>query len=631
MLQTLRKSASGFIAKILMALLIVSFGIWGIADVFRGFGGQTLAQVGSTEITIPEFRNLYQQRVQQISQQIKRGITPDMARSFGLPDQVLNERLAEASLDERARKLGLALSDEEMARRISENPAFRGPSGTFDPNYFNQVLRSNGYTEARFVEAERRLALRQQLIESLGGGFEVPQAMRDAFRRYETEERTVSYVVLEPAALDTIASPTDEQLKSFFDARKAAFRSPEFRNVAVLALTPDALAASVQVSDTDLKAAYQANLARFGTPEKRVVQQVVFPNADEAKAAADKIAGGATFADIVSARQLTPGDVDLGNVARDAIFDKAVADAAFGLPQGGTSGVVNGRFGPVIVHVETITAGTTQPFQDVAAKLLTDLQKQRAQQQLADMHDKVEDELAGGAKLPEAAQKLGLQLIQLNTDSAGKTPDGTPIEEIPSRSDVLRGAFAADVGASNDPLTLPNNGGYVWYEVENITPARDRTFDEAKAQALERFKEDEASKQLDARLEALKKAIADGTPFDKAATDAGLQVKVAAGLRRGRANDGGIPQGALNAVFETAQGQVGSAPTDVGDGRILFEVTKAVIPASMGEDEQVLATIRQRMQEDLMTAYLVQLQSDLGAKVNRAALDAIVGGGTATN
>lgn len=132
MLETLRKSASGIVAKILMGLLILSFGIWGIADVFRGFGSQTLATIGSSEITVPEFRQLYQERLQQISQQLKRGITPDQARAFGLPDQVLNERLAEAALDDQASSLGLALSDEEIAKRVQQNPAFFGPSGSFD-------------------------------------------------------------------------------------------------------------------------------------------------------------------------------------------------------------------------------------------------------------------------------------------------------------------------------------------------------------------------------------------------------------------------------------------------------------------------------------------------------------------
>ncbi len=123
MLQSLRKHASGFVAKLLMALLIVSFGIWGIADVFRGFGSQTLATIGSTELTVPEFRQLYQERLQQISQQIKRGVAPDQARALGIPDQLLSEQLSEAALDDRATRL----EARAFGRRVGEaHPAEPG-------------------------------------------------------------------------------------------------------------------------------------------------------------------------------------------------------------------------------------------------------------------------------------------------------------------------------------------------------------------------------------------------------------------------------------------------------------------------------------------------------------------------
>lgn len=630
MLDTLRKSASGIVAKILMGLLILSFGIWGIADVFRGFGSQTLATIGSTEITVPEFRQIYQERLQQISQQLKRGITPNMARAFGLPDQVLNERLAEAALDDQAKSLGLSLSDEEIARRVQQNPAFFGPSGSFDANYFNMLLRQNGYTEARFVEAERRLALRQQIIQSLGGGVTVPAVLKDALVRFEQEQRSVNYALLRSANLPALADPSDEELRTFFDARKVAFRAPEFRTVDVLALTPQSLAGSESVTDAEVEAAYTNNQSRYGTPETRVVQQIVFPNAEEAKAAADRIAAGTPFADIVTERKLSPADVDLGTVTKAAIIDKAVADAAFALPQDGTSGVVAGRFGPVIVHVGAITPATVKPLAEVAPEIRSELQLDAARRALLATYDKVEDERASGAKLSEIATKLGLKVESLTTNIQGQTPDGASIGNLPGRADVLRGAFAADVGAENDPVQLPQNGGYVWYEVQSVTAPRDRSFDEARAQVLDRWKQDKAAEALDQKIEEIKAKVAGGTPFDQAITDAGLEMRAANGLRRGRAADG-VPQEILDAVFQTAQGGVGSAEAEGGESRILFQVLNVTTPAGGTLDDKVLADVRQSVENDLMTEYLVQLQSDLDARVNRAALDQIVGGGDAVN
>jgi len=624
MLETLRRNASGLIAKILMALLIVSFGIWGIADVFRGFGSQTLATIGSTEITVPEFRQMYQERLQQVSQQLKQGITPEQARAFGLPEQVLNERLAEAALDDQARNLGIALSDEEIAKRVQQNPSFFGPSGSFDPAYFAQLLRQNGYTEARFVDAERRLAQRQQLIQSLGGGITVPAVLKEAAARFENEQRSVNYAMLTPASVTLPADPTEEELRSFFEARKVAFQAPEFRKVDVLALTPQTLADAAEVTDAEVKAAYDANQSSYGTPERRVVQQIVFPNAEEAKTAADRIAAGTPFADIVAERKLEAKDVDLGDVTRNDIFDKAVADAAFALPAEGTSGVIEGRFGPVIVHVGTITPGTAQPFDAVAGQIRQQLQVDAARRLVLQKYDQVQDEQAGGARLSEIASKLGLTLQTVDTDIQGKAPDGASIPDIPARSEVLRGAFASDVGAENEPIQLPQNGGYVFFEVQNVTPPRDRSFEEARAQVLDRWKQDKTAEALDKRVEEIKAKVAGGEAFDAAVSDAGLELRAANGLKRGRAADG-IPQEILDAVFETPQGGTGSALAEGGDSRILFNVLNVTVPPATSENERLLANVRQSMENDLMTEYLVQLQSQLGARINRTALDQIVG------
>ena len=111
MLRGLRKASSNWLGKTIMAVvmgvLIVSFGIWGIADIFRGFGQSTLAKVGHTEISTNEFRQIYTDRLQQIGRQFGRPLTQEQARAFGFDRQVLQQTLAEAALDEKARQLGL--------------------------------------------------------------------------------------------------------------------------------------------------------------------------------------------------------------------------------------------------------------------------------------------------------------------------------------------------------------------------------------------------------------------------------------------------------------------------------------------------------------------------------------------
>src|ERR1700682_3503008 len=167
MLRGLRKASSNWLGKTIMAVvmgvLIVSFGIWGIADIFRGFGQSTVATIGHTEISITEFRQLYTEKLQQIGRQFGRPLTPDQARAFGLDRQLLQQTIAEAALDEEARRLGLGQSDAETMRMIFSDPNFKGVNGAFDPARFQAVIRQYGFSEQRYLADQRRGALGRRM------------------------------------------------------------------------------------------------------------------------------------------------------------------------------------------------------------------------------------------------------------------------------------------------------------------------------------------------------------------------------------------------------------------------------------------------------------------------------------
>src|SRR5207244_10312902 len=154
MLRGMRKASSNWLGKIVMAvvmgILIVSFGVWGIADIFKGFGQSSLAKVGGTEISTEQFRQIYTDKLQQLGRQFGRPLTPEQARAFGLDRQVLQQAIAEAALDEGARRLGLAQSDAAVVDSISNDPNFAGPNGKFNPQRFGDVIRQFGFTEARY-------------------------------------------------------------------------------------------------------------------------------------------------------------------------------------------------------------------------------------------------------------------------------------------------------------------------------------------------------------------------------------------------------------------------------------------------------------------------------------------------
>src|ERR1700731_1158665 len=400
MLRGMRKASSNWLGKIVMApvmgVLIVSFGVWGIADIFRGFGQSTLAKVGHTEISTEQFRQLYTDRLQQLSRQYGRPLTMDQARAFGLDRQVLQQTIAEAALDEEARRLGRGQSDAETMRLIFGDPNFKGTNGAFDPARFEATIRQAGFTEQRYIADQRRVSLRRQIAGTISAGLEPPKVMIEALSRYQNEQRSIDYVKLDAAQAGTIDPPSPETLAGYFDDHKIQFRAPEYRKIAFVAITPEDIGKWAEVSDEDAKKLFEQRRDRLGTPEKREVSQIVFPNADEAAAARSRIASGTSFEDLAKQRGLNPADVDLGLVAKSGILDTAMADAAFSLPSGEVSQPVQGQFGIALVKIGKIEPGVEPTYESLAANLKKEIATERARTKVAELRAKMEDERGGG-------------------------------------------------------------------------------------------------------------------------------------------------------------------------------------------------------------------------------------------
>jgi len=410
MLRGIRNASANWLGRIVMAVVMMvlagSFAIWGINDIFRGYGNTAVAKVGDTEIQAQNFRQAYNDRLQQIERQLGRPVTPEQANALRLQQQVLQEMVAQAALDQRVRQMRLGISNAEIARRITSDPTFRSSNGQFDRAQFEAILRNAGFSEQRFVAEQRNVMLRRQILDSITADVGTPKVWLDAVNQFQNEQRSIAYVSLGPDQAGDIPPPTDEQLSKYFDERKILFRAPEYRKIVVVSVTPAELAKAVEVSDDDVKKFYDENRSRYITPERRHVEQIVFPTLAEAQAASERIKGGMSFAALADERGLKERDMDLGTVAKTALIDPALADAAFSLKEGEVSTPVQGRFGAVIVTVLKIEPEIDKTLADVAPQIRNDIALDRAKTNVQDIHDKVEDERAGGSSLEQAAQSI---------------------------------------------------------------------------------------------------------------------------------------------------------------------------------------------------------------------------------
>ena len=637
MLRGIHKASSTWLGKAIMAVvmggLIVSFAIWGIGDIFRGFGVNSVAKIGGTEISIEQFRAYYADKLQQLGQRMRRPISNDQARALGLDRQLLGQMVAETTLDEQARKLRLGLSDKDIADRITSDPAFRGPNGQFDRSRFDAVIRNAGFSEPRFVAEQRNVMLRRQIAQTVSGDLKVPDTTIKSIVQYQNEKRAVQYIALNAAQAGDVPAPSADDLAKYFESRKILFRAPEYRKVTVLALSPADLAKPDAISDADAQAAYNARKDSFGTPEKRELRQIVFQKPEEAAAAAERVSKGLSFADLAKERGMKDGDTEVGTVAKADIIDPAVADAAFALKAGETSAPVKGTFGTVLLQVGKIEPGTQKSYADVAADLKRELAETRARSEINALRDKIEDDRAGGATLAETAKKLNLKAIEVAAvDRAGRAPDGQPIAALPKQPDVVASVFATDVGVDNDALQLPPNG-YLYYDVTGITPGRDRTLDEVKDQVAARWRDDEIAKRLQAKGDDMLAKLKAGSTLAQVASEAGLKVDTAADMMRGKPT-GFLPLKLTEAAFKLPKGAPASVDGDNASSRYVFVVTEVTDPAfdaNAPEAKQLSASLQNSFADDIVGQYIAKIESDIGVTLNQAALNQVVGGSTGTN
>ncbi|PSJ59864.1 SurA N-terminal domain-containing protein [Pseudaminobacter soli (ex Li et al. 2025)] len=624
MLDSLRNAAGTWVAKLLLLMLVVSFAIWGITGkMMEGHsGGNKVVTVGGTTVSINDYRLAFDRQVNMLQQQLGQRLTREQMKAFGLENQVLSQLVAGALLDEQARKMGLGLSKDRLAALTAEDPAFQGADGRFNRQQFEYVIRQLGMRPDDYFANRSQVAIRQQIVEAISDGFKAPDTFLRGVALYRGEDRTVDYLVLPKSLVEPISAPSNDVLSAWFEENKKKYAAPEFRKISYVKLEPSDIIDEKSITDDQVREEYEKNKARYTTPEQRTIEQIVFKSPEAATAALDSIKGGATFDKIAAGEGKTEADILLGTVSKDKIADKAIADAAFSLSANEVSPVVQGQFGPVLLRVTEIKPEVVKPLEEVAAEIRTRLALAEANRQLMEVHDAYEDARAAGDSMKDAAAKSHLKVVTIDAiDRAGQDSNGQAISTLPQSPQLLQAVFQAEVDADNPPITMGSTG-YVFYEVDGITPARDRTLDEVKDKAIADWTKAETEKRLAAKGEELSKRLKDGSTLDTLATEMSLEKQTKRGLKR-EADDGDFGRAGVSAVFGVAQNGVGVFPSPSGDAQVLFKVTDVSEPVAADASsvpEDLRNQFARGIGDDMLDELVAKLQAEYSVSVNQSAI-----------
>lgn len=625
-LDTLRKGAARTLGLILVGLLVISFAVWGIADIFTGYGGQTLIRVGKTEISGQDYLRAQQEVLRSMSAQAGRSLSLQEARALGLDNRVMERLIGGAAVDNHAKDLHLGITDAAILEQVMNDPAFKDSLGNFSPAVFQQVLYSIGMNEHGYLASLRESNLRRQVLATVGRVPNSPEILIDALNNFNGETRTLRYVLVPSSVVGTIPDPTEEDLKRYYENHQSKYTQPEYRKVGVLAVTPETVKAEVNITEADLRAAYEASKDQLGKPEKRHVQQITFPDLAAANAAYQKLQSGTDFVALAKEQGLSEADIDLGTVSRAELADSAIAEAAFTLEANKVSEPVSGKLGNVVLlRVTSIEPGSMPTFEEAKADLKKKLLKERASGAIFDLHDKVEDELAAGTTLSETAGKLKLdyQLFD-QIDRDGRKPDGSAVA-LPAQKEVLNAAFATDTGVENDPIDAKDEG-VIWYEVLGVVPEQLKPFDQVKDQVAKDWHEDELRTRLAKYAQDLIASLDGGKTLEDVAKELNVEVLTSDPLKRDSITVNILPP-AVNQAFALPERGFGSAPSPVGNGRIVFQVDK-VTPAealTAPETDRLKQQLSLLISEDAIAEYFSALENRYGVYVNQQALAKLIG------
>jgi peptidyl-prolyl cis-trans isomerase D len=619
MLDAIRRGSTGWVAKILLAVLVFSFAIWGVADVFTGWGRGSIAKVGDREIRVNDFQRAFQNELRTIQNRSGRRISTEDARAAGLDDRILSQLMAWAAVGEHAGELNLALSDAELLEALKKDPAFAGPDGSFSRIGFENTLYQSGLTDRAYLSLRRDDELRRQVTDALTKSIVIPETMIDVANAWQGETRQVEYFTIDADKVITVPEPDEAQIKETYEKDKSKFMAPEYRKLAVLVLSPDDLKKQMDVSEEEITTSYEDTKERYNTPERRRVQQIPFKDKAAAAAAKKAIAEGKSFGTIAKESGAKTTDIDLGQVKKSDLIDPTIAEAAFALEKDSVSDVVEGRFATVLLRVTDIQPAVLRTFDEVKDQVRDNLAKQKANAKMQDLHDEIEDNRGAGKTLKEIAEVLNLKYYDVSaTDSLNKDKEDKQAIPLQDVRGIMKIAFESQVGLENESVELAD-GNYAWVDVIDITAEKLKPFDDVKDEAKKLTIDNERARKLNDLAATLVDKANNGEALAALASEAGEpKVETTQPFTR-KTEPQGFTKNAVKQVFALPLGKTGSTTSVHGNSRTVFKLTNiaAAKPPTEQQRETINREITNEITNDVLGEYVAALQTRLGATINQ--------------
>jgi peptidyl-prolyl cis-trans isomerase D len=623
-----------------LGLVCLAFVIFYIPDFLRGTrstaaSGDTVAVVEGQSIRADEFRRIYQAQLQSYRTAYGANMSEQLLKQLGIGQQILQQLVDERAALIEAGRLGLNVSDQEVAHRIFAIPAFQENGAFIGSERYQQVLARQRppLTTTEFEENVRRSLAVDKLRASVTDWLSVSDKELEQEYRRRNDKVKLAVVTFNADSYRSSVTASDADVASHFQSHTDDFKIPEKRKVQYVLIDVEALRGKVNVAQADIERAYNQSIEQYTTPEQVRASHILLKTEgkDEAavKAKAEDVLkqakAGADFAAL--AKKYSEDDANAKNGGDLDFFGKGrmvpeFDTAAFALQPGQISDLVKTQYGYHIIKLTDKKPGSVRPLEGVKQALSEQLAYERAQTQATKLAETMAPQIKKPADLDTVAKANGLT-VQETGFFARNEPVlsmGGSAPEVTSRTFSMKPGDVSGILRTSRGFVFVTVTGTQDSYVPKLEEVKDKVRDE-----LVKLRAREMAKQQATELAARLKAAPD---FDKAAKAAGVEVKTTDLLTR----DGAIPDvpastDLVEQMFKLSQGAV-SDPMTTDNGAAVIKVVEKLEATS-----EEIAANKEKFRDEVLgdrrnrffSAYMAKAKEKMRIEVNREAVQRVVG------
>ena len=530
MLQKLKSQSNKWFIKILLGVIIVSFGVWGIGQtIHECFSNRPLARVGGKPISVPTFMRALDNKTKQIEHQLDRSLTAAEQESMHIKQLVLDELVEQTVLDLAVEDLNLVASPDYVKKQVRDMEVFHR-QGVFSQQSFEQILNTQNIVPKNFMDNVANETMVQQLSVIVQSNLHLPKSYQSFLLRSLEQNKVLMAANIEFNKIKVSNTVSDKVLKIFFDEKKTQYTLPETRTISVLFLYQDQLLDGIKVSQEDLVKNYKDrnDKGEFTSPAQRHVVMIGCVDISQAHKVLQEIEKGKSMEEVVKVYKKSTFK-DLGWLEIDNA-PSGLGQMLFGLKikNKETSGILSADDGFVIYQVVEEKEEQRKKFEDIQHQLEKEFKQEKNTQYIEKIKATIDDELAAGKTIQDIAKTHGLRCEILEKISNNgvdfKNQDILQEYDDKVKKIITDHGFRLDVGTDSG-FQEAGDSISVLVQVNDVHPPMQPLFDHVKKRVTDDYLRNEQQEKASAIAQDLMKSASAEDLEKLAKTNQAIQIK----------------------------------------------------------------------------------------------------------